>query len=541
MKLYKFILSHQPVRPHLLLGLCAAASLSTVLVLAAVSSAAEVASKGQVSAGWAAVFLVSTLCYALAQRKLGSTITRTVEGTIGQIRLDLFSKLTKVEPAFFVNSPRPLVFGAMTDATAALSRSLPMIIMGLQQAILLVLVGVYMTILSPGSFIFIGASSLAIVTLYLKRMKQYSARTAAVEQEERKIIDALHEITLTLRELRLSRRKSEEAISSVTEISRVTRDNKTELKRQSAHDMVLVQGALLGLIGVTVFVVPMFASGFKDVAFSGLTGALFLVGPIGAVASAIPVTDDAERALATLADLDERLGGSQTVNPQQPEPAPSGTFTPQVVTVDKLTHTHFSESGLPAFTLGPIDMEFGRSEITFITGGNGSGKSTLLHILVGLLQAQAGSISINGTRLQADHLQRWRNTISVVFADGHLFAPLYGIDEEDLVKAHALLARFELAHKVAVENGCFSTIDLSAGQRRRLSLVSALLEDKPVVVLDEWAADQDPHFRKMFYEELLPELRAQQKIIICVTHDDRWFNIADKVWRMAEGRIQRQG
>jgi putative ATP-binding cassette transporter len=162
----------------------------------------------------------------------------------------------------------------------------------------------------------------------------------------------------------------------------------------------------------------------------------------------------------------------------------------------------------------------------------------MLRLLTGLIPLDAGTILVNGETVASDQMQDYRDQFSAIFSDFHLSRRLYGIADPDPARISRLLTRLELQDKVSVKDATFSTIDLSTGQRKRLAFIVAELEDKPVIVLDEWAADQDPHFRRIFYEELLPELKARGKIVICVTHDDRWFHIADNLYHMNEGRIE---
>jgi putative ATP-binding cassette transporter len=94
-----------------------------------------------------------------------------------------------------------------------------------------------------------------------------------------------------------------------------------------------------------------------------------------------------------------------------------------------------------------------------------------------------------------------------------------------------------LDHKVRVTDQRLSTTDLSQGQRRRLALLTAYLEDRPFYVFDEWAADQDPHYKQIFYTELLPELRARGKGVAVITHDDRYFHLGDRIVKLHDGQI----
>src|SRR5690606_27967207 len=100
------------------------------------------------------------------------------------------------------------------------------------------------------------------------------------------------------------------------------------------------------------------------------------------------------------------------------------------------------------------------------------------------------------------------------------------------------LAQLQLDHKVRVENGTFSTLRLSQGQRKRLALLVAYLEDRPFYVFDEWAADQDPVFKKIFYTEILPSLKAKGKTVIAITHDDGYFHVADRCFKFEDGKLK---
>jgi putative ATP-binding cassette transporter len=188
------------------------------------------------------------------------------------------------------------------------------------------------------------------------------------------------------------------------------------------------------------------------------------------------------------------------------------------------------------FTLGPIDLSVDEGEVLFIVGGNGSGKTTLAMLLLGLYEPSRGSIELNGVRVDRSNLDAYRRHFSAVFADFYLFEHLLGSDQPHVVvQATHYLDQLGMAHKVRIEDGRFSTIDLSTGQRKRLALVSAYVEDRPIYLFDEWAADQDPAFKRVFYTELLPELKQRGKTVIVITHDDAYFSCADRVVKLRDG------
>ncbi|MCX6635946.1 MAG: ATP-binding cassette domain-containing protein, partial [Acidobacteria bacterium] len=170
-------------------------------------------------------------------------------------------------------------------------------------------------------------------------------------------------------------------------------------------------------------------------------------------------------------------------------------------------------------------------------GGNGSGKTTLLKLFTALYQPMQGCIRVDGSEITAANVQSYRNLFSAIFSDFHLFDKLHGLRDIAPERVDDLLRRMDISQKTAFRDGRFSNILLSTGQRKRLALVVSYLEDKPVYVFDEVAADQDPRFRGYFYETLLPELKRAGKTVVVVTHDDRYFHVADRVLGMDYGKL----
>ena len=213
-----------------------------------------------------------------------------------------------------------------------------------------------------------------------------------------------------------------------------------------------------------------------------------------------------------------------------------------------VTHRYYHERSDEIFELGPIDLSFEPGSVTFIVGGNGSGKTTLAKLLVGLYAPESGEVFLDGERIDDGNRDRYRQLFSAIFADFHLFERLLQRPRPALDKAgNRLLQRLHLQHKVKVIDGAFAsqalspadftTEALSQGQRKRLALVAACLEERPFLVFDEWAADQDPAFKEVFYRELLPELKAQGKAVLVISHDDRYFHLGDRLLKLEEGQL----
>jgi putative ATP-binding cassette transporter len=193
--------------------------------------------------------------------------------------------------------------------------------------------------------------------------------------------------------------------------------------------------------------------------------------------------------------------------------------------------------------VGPADFTLRSGELVFITGGNGSGKSTFLKLLAGLYRPDAGQIRFDGILVTDSTREAYRQLITAIFVDYHLFQRLYGIPDPDPREVDELLAQFRLLDKTGLTNGEFDTVNLSTGQRKRLALIVGLLEKRPILLLDEWAADQDPEFRRKFYFDLLPALHRAGRTVVVISHDDRYLDEMDlpaRRLRMDEGRFVQQ-
>jgi putative ATP-binding cassette transporter len=255
---------------------------------------------------------------------------------------------------------------------------------------------------------------------------------------------------------------------------------------------------------------------------------------VEAISRAMPMLSKATLALENIDNLETNLVRA-TRDRTELVLDPPTSF--EQISLERVVYTHRGPDNAPVFTLGPCDLTLKAGETVFLVGGNGSGKSTLVRVLTHLYETEAGAIIWDGQLVRESNVSRYRNLFSAVYADFHLFDRLYGMDDVDPERVRGLLADVGLGDKTGYEDGKFTTLDLSTGQRKRLALVVALTEDRPIFVLDELSADQDPGFRRRYYEEFLPALKAQGKTLIVVSHDERYFHLADHVVTMEDGRF----
>jgi putative ATP-binding cassette transporter len=342
-------------------------------------------------------------------------------------------------------------------------------------------------------------------------------------------------LTSGIKELKLHRARRDAFLHEQLQATAVEVQTHT-IGAQRAFSSAVSWGQVLIflLIAVVAFALPAFTRVERPV-LTGFTFAiLYMVGPIQVILNSV-----AQLSRATVAlDRVEQLGVQLAQAGVAVQRADAGTPEWRSLELAGVTHTYFSERDGSSFTLGPVDLSFRPGEIVFITGGNGSGKTTLAKLLTGLYTPESGEIRLDGVPVRTVDLDRYHALFSVVFSDFHLFDSLLGLQSGTLdADAAHYLERLQLDHKVRVEEGRLSTTELSQGQRKRLALLTAYLEDRPIYLFDEWAADQDPHFREVFYHELLPELRARGKTVFAISHDDRFYPMADRLIKLESGQV----
>ncbi len=294
------------------------------------------------------------------------------------------------------------------------------------------------------------------------------------------------------------------------------------------------------VLGLLTFGLPMLGAR-PDGDLAGLLLCLFFVGGrVGNMLILLPEKIRSDAAFERLGDLDARLAAEGVAR------APGGDTHPgaRVAAFEPADFSTIHLAGVchrypDGFASGPFDLRFARGELVLLTGSNGSGKSTLLKLLLGLYRPESGVIRLDGRVVGDGERPAYQALFSPVLANFAVFERLYGRSGVDPARVRRLLAEFDLQGAVRYVDGRFSTVRLSTGQRKRLALIVALLRDRPILVLDEWAADQDPGHRVDFYRRVLPALRAAGKTVIAVTHDDEWFHLADRRIHLVDGRVAR--
>lgn len=396
---------------------------------------------------------------------------------------------------------------------------------------------IYLCWLSWNLFVLVIAIIMLGVAIYrLSTIKAIGPLRAAREQD-----DALYAhfrgLIQGIKEIKLHRQRQDAFLTDLLyPTAEACRQGNISAMTVFTLAAALGTATLYFLIGIVIFETSTWENISQEIVTGYTLTLLFMMSPLTAVVSGLPTLSRASIALGKINHVQKELV-EQAEDVNGLAPAVVSTH-PGSIEFIEVTHSYKRERDERNFTLGPLNLTLQPGEVVFITGGNGSGKSTLGLLLVGLYSPESGQVRLNDEAVCGESLEYYRQQFSVVFSDFYLFESLLGLVKSDLdERAQAYLNKLQLDHKVKVENGIFSTIELSQGQRKRLALVTAYLEDRPFYVFDEWAADQDPLFKELFYTTLLADLKARGKTVIVITHDDHYFHLADRCIRLENGQI----
>lgn len=514
-----------------MLASCATGVCSVLLVTQI--NAALTAGSGAERAALALRFAAFALAAMLARMLSSVLFERLGQRSLANLRRFIAARVLASDYRRLEEVGGPRVSSALAEHSARVAEffvSFPTILVN---AIIVSGCMVYMALLSWQVFLaavaVIGLGALGYHVAHLRAIKHLNA--AAGEQDRlfghfRALVDGAKELRLHAGK----RRRFEQAVlgASIEGVRRERTFGMSLFSISTAWGNFLVY-AFIGLVlFALVGEVPDRArimTGFALVI-------VYMVVPLESLLLALPRANLARVSSARIDEIARQLDQAGETQPAAAEPRLES------VALRGVAHRYYHEGADELFTIGPIDLVFAPGEITYLVGGNGSGKTSLAKLLVGLYRPERGDILLNGEAVTDAGRDRYRQCFSAIFSDFHLFDELLGGASEDLdARGNALLARLHLRHKVQVQGGAFTTRALSQGQRKRLALVAAYLEDRPFLVFDEWAADQDPAFKEVFYRELLPELRARGKTLLVISHDDRYFHLADRLIRMENGQV----
>lgn len=396
----------------------------------------------------------------------------------------------------------------------------------------------YLIIISPTVFLIVAFFLCFGVITYQKIASRAMLFITLARQEKDILFKHFRSLTEGIKELKIHQQRRQKFIFEDLK-------NTAQLyRRKNVIGMTIFAAAaswgnilFFVVVGLVIFILPTLQVIPTYVLSGYAITILYLLAPLDYIMSTLPVFSKATAALGKIDTFKLSLSNYYDENSLISKVESDNCC--QDLEFLGVTHTYHKEQEDIAFTLGPIDLAISGGKIIFIIGGNGSGKSTLVKLITGLYTPESGKIFINGKLITADNQEWYRQHFSVVFSDFYLFDNLWNLGNNiSDEKIYNYLVKLQLEKKVKVKNGVLSTTLLSQGQRKRLALLTAYLEDRPIYVFDEWASDQDPVFKKVFYTQILPELKSKGKSVIVVTHDDQYFHLSDSIVKLNYGKLE---
>lgn len=392
----------------------------------------------------------------------------------------------------------------------------------------------YMAYLSVKVLLLMILFIVGMVAVYQFSMRWATRRFVQSRETGDDLFAQFRALTQGIKELKASRRRREAFVSELLlpTSEKYRHDRIFGLVNFQISSSVGNLGFFL-VIGFIVFLLPQWQP-MTDTAKSGIVLIfVFLIGPLSALFDTLPSLTQANVALMKI----EKLGLDLEANSQTPQAAPA-VASYRCLELREVVHTYYNEREDERFQLGPVSLALQPGEIVFLVGGNGSGKSTLGKLITGFYDPLKGQVLVDGEVVTDADRDRQRELFSSIFGDFYLFERFLGLDDPSLLeRAEHYLGELHLTHKVRISAEGLSTTDLSTGQRKRLALLITYLENRPIYLFDEWASDQDPQFKQIFYTEILPDLKARGKTVLAITHDDAYFNCADRILKLQDGKL----
>jgi putative pyoverdin transport system ATP-binding/permease protein len=483
---------------------------------------------------FAALGIGRTLTNAVAQ----VTLAHFSQATTARLRQDLVRKILSVPLRQLEELGTPKLMVALTEDILEITQATLSIPIFAVNFAMLLGGAVYLALLSFPVFLGMFAFGAVGAVTYRVLIRSGFGHLRAAREGQDRLFQHFRSLTEGIKELKLHRARRHAFLTEeVASASAVCQRHNVAAELRFIIAQNWSQLLFLGLIGLILFLLPRMDNVSPQAITGYIVATLYLMGPLAGLLGSLSVFSRANVSLRKV----EQLGLALSAHPSDNGVAARGPFSPdpfESLELVQVSHRYHREREDDDFLLGPIDLTLRPGELVFLIGGNGSGKSTLAKVVTGLYPPAGGEIRLNGSVIGDHNRDDYRQCFSTVFADFFLFDRIVGRGGEDADRrARGYLERLHLDHKVSIKNGAFSTTQLSQGQRKRLALLCAYIEDRPFYLFDEWASDQDPLFKEVFYTQLLPELRSLGKAVLVITHDDRYFGCADRLIKLDYGKI----
>ena len=552
MQLVKLLRREVTGPTHWLMVFGLLSGVSNASLLAVINGAAETVADRAVNWRYTLMYVLLAAVFFYSKKYTLDRSSEIVEGVINRIRHRLADKVRHTELPTLEKYGAATIYARISQDATIISNVTTTLINSVQSSVMVLFTLLYVAWVSLGSFVLIVAGLGMGLSYYLAYADKFREMWQTLSVKETVFYERLNHILRGFKEIRINRRKNEDVFSAYESVNNSMRDYRIATSQQYNLLLIFTQVFFYIMLGVVLFVLPKFHSEHAESITKVVTALLFITGPLEGIIFSISSFSNAENAAGNLLTLEDQLEeqlkreGADRLSTNDERNYQQLSYRSGLL-LEGVSYQYQGGNG-NSFQLGPLDLRVSKGELIFITGGNGSGKSTFMHLLAGLYKPTGGRIVVDGGSgggrvVDWSNYQQYQNLYSIIFSDYHLFDQVYGLEtaaEEE--KVNALLQSMGLSgEKVRYAAGAFSTTRLSSGQKKRLALVTSLLEDKEIYIYDEVAADLDPEFRDQFYYELLPELKGRGKTIFVVSHDQQYWLVPDRLLNFRDGQLRELG
>lgn len=474
------------------------------------------------------LYLIAFSIFLVANHASLQGTNRFLQKRLGMLRLRIADKIQQADLRTLETLGHGNIYSTLAKETNHLSHNFSLLSSAAQSLILLVFCLIYIAFLSSIAFIIITSATAIALVFFWRRRQAMNEAMVEVHTHESNMLGSLQHYTDGFQEIRINADKNDALHEHFKKIVDDLEHVVVGIGGKWAVLLLFSNAFLYVLVGIVIFVLPLFFEGYTDTIYKIVAASIFLVGPVAAMTSAAPLFAKANIGLGHVFELERRLDKGRPAPPAQTDQKENPFRAFKTITLQDVRFSYQDDDNNTIFTTGPWTLEVQRGERLFLLGGNGSGKSTALKLLSGLYSADCGQIRVDDTPVTETLRSAYCSLFSCIFPDFHLFDQLYGFEDIDPKRVNDLIKWMQLEDKVTFTQNRFSTQDLSSGQRKRLAMIVSLLEDREIYLFDEWAADQDAYFREIFYTEILDKLKADGKTVLVVTHDDRYWHLSDR-------------
>jgi len=476
-------------------------------------------------------------CFWISKEYVLNRTIAIVEDIIEKTRYRILQKIRNTDLLLFEQMDSGRIFSTLSTDAVTISMSAAAAINAGSSMVMLIFIVLLIGAASIHALLITGTMILLAVVYYLRKSRNVGEQLMAASLKENLFYDNLNGVLHGFKEFKLNRAKADDFYDNeLAEVIHETSELRVKAGKTLNHAVLIGQTFLFFTIAGLLFLLPTIKP--SDISIIGILVPviLFSAGPLGEIVAAVPAVSKAQAAIYNIKLLESEIDAGISKMEKEAESADLKTDPFQGIRLSNVSFQYPVKGSRP-FKIQPFDFDLSPGEVVFIVGGNGSGKSTFLKLLTGLYPAHTGSISLNDEPVSIHNIANYRNLFSTIFTDFFLFKRLLGLERIDSQATQKMLDEFELSGKTEIREGVISNINLSTGQKKRLALIVATLDNKPICIFDEWAADQDPVFRRYFYDVILPDLKKRGKAVVAVTHDDHYFDRADRIFEMEYGKF----